>query len=68
MEDDLKVFEKGRRPQIVRKRKTTSKKIMHPKTMVVAPPTLSILADLPNPDPANGVQVQNQPLTPLWVT
>ena len=37
--------------------------IMHILANHHPPPTLSILADLPNPDPANGVQVQNQPLT-----
>ena len=37
--------------------------IMHILANHHPPPTPSILADLPNPDPANGVQVQNQPLT-----
>ena len=33
MEDDLNFFEKGRRPQFFGKCKTTSKKIMQPKTI-----------------------------------
>ena len=41
--------------------------IMHILANHHPPPTPSILADLPNPDPANGVQVQNQPLTRLEI-
>ena len=33
MEDDLNLFEKGRRPNFFEKSKTTSKKIMQPKTI-----------------------------------
>ena len=33
MEDNLNFFEKGRRPQFLRKCKTTSKKIIQPKTI-----------------------------------
>ena len=35
MEDDLNLFEKGRRPNFFEKTKTTSKKIMQPKTSKV---------------------------------
>ena len=37
--------------------------IMHILANHHPPPTPCILADLPNPDPANGVQVQTTPLT-----
>ena len=37
--------------------------IMHILANNHPPPTQSILADLPNPDPAHGVQVHTQPLT-----
>jgi hypothetical protein len=40
--------------------------IMHILANHHPPPTPIILADLPNPDPANGVQVQNKPLTKIY--